>query len=212
VTPGLGLTGGCPGRAAGATAARPALRPGPGGSGRRGGGRRSCPRIRSRWERTVRTLMYSSAAICASVRPWATRVTSSRSRALSPAAAAAVGTGAGRGAQHEGVLGRSVQAHRRAALFGRPGPVRADRLAGAGRVPSRRRDPARKPPAAVAVARRAWRGSVVDHDPADVVACVEVVISLRDLVEPVPGGDQLVELEHAAGVQVDQPGDVDGGI
>jgi DNA-binding CsgD family transcriptional regulator len=30
-------------------------------------------------------LMYSWAAICASVRPWATRVTSSRSRVLSPA-------------------------------------------------------------------------------------------------------------------------------
>ena len=39
-------------------------------------------RIRSRWVRTVRTLMNSSAAICASVRPWATKVTSSRSRAL----------------------------------------------------------------------------------------------------------------------------------
>ena len=53
-------------------------------------------RIRSRWDRTVRILMYSSAAICASLRPRATRVISSRSRALSlpgPGAAAAAGRG-----------------------------------------------------------------------------------------------------------------------
>jgi len=40
-------------------------------------------RIRSRCEPTVRTLMNSLAAIWASVMPWATRVTSSRSRGLS---------------------------------------------------------------------------------------------------------------------------------
>src|SRR5262249_32811639 len=53
--------------------------------------------------------------------------------------------------------------------------------------------------------------SVVHHDPADVLACVEVVVRLRHLVEPVPGGDELVEFEHAPGVQVDQPRDVHGG-
>jgi hypothetical protein len=46
-------------------------------------------RIRSRCEPTVRTLMCSSAAICALVRPWATRATSSRSRALLSDGAAA---------------------------------------------------------------------------------------------------------------------------
>ena len=51
-------------------------------------------RIRSRWVCTVRTLMYSWAAIWASVRPRATRVTSSRSRALSlPGPGAAPGRG-----------------------------------------------------------------------------------------------------------------------
>ena len=42
-------------------------------------------RMRSRWERTVRTLMYSSVAIWASVRPWATRTISCRSLVLSRA-------------------------------------------------------------------------------------------------------------------------------
>ena len=61
---------------------RSGLPAGRGGSGRRGAGP-GLVRIRSRWERTVRMLMYSWAAIWASVRPWATRVTSSRSRELS---------------------------------------------------------------------------------------------------------------------------------
>ena len=78
----------------------------------------------------MRTLMNSSAAICASVRPWATRVTSSRSRALSfpgPDGWGCCGLGIGK---HECVLGRGVQAHRRAALFGGPGPARSERLPG----------------------------------------------------------------------------------
>ena len=78
-------------------------------------------RIRSRWERTVRMLMYSWAAIWASVRPRATRVTSSCSRALSfpPGARGLRRAGGG---EHEGVLGSGGQTHRRAAFLGRAGP------------------------------------------------------------------------------------------
>ena len=87
-------------------------------------------RIRSRCELTVRMQMYSCAAISASVRPWATRVTSSRSRALSFPGPAAAGRRRIRGGQHQGVLGRGGQAHRRAALSGGAGLVRARRLPG----------------------------------------------------------------------------------
>ena len=79
---------------------------------------------------TVRTLMYSCAAIWAFVRPWATRATSSRSRALSraePGAAGCGGTGIG---EHEGVLGGGGDAHRRAAVLGRLRPAGPERLPG----------------------------------------------------------------------------------
>ena len=75
--------------------------------------------------------MYSWAAIWASVRPWATRVTSSRSRALSCPRPGAAGAGCGRrGGEHQGVLGRGGQAHRRAAFLGRAGPAGSERLPG----------------------------------------------------------------------------------
>ena len=75
--------------------------------------------------------MYSWAAIWASVRPWATRVTSSRSRALSfprPGGARAL-LRAG-GGEHQGVLGGGGQAHRRAAFLGRARPAGSERLPG----------------------------------------------------------------------------------
>ena len=37
--------------------------------------------------------------------------------------------------EHQGVLGRGVHAHRRAALLGRPGPVGAERLPGLAQRP-----------------------------------------------------------------------------
>ena len=75
-------------------------------------------------------LMYSCAAIWASVRPWATRVTSSRSRALSLPGPVAAGCGGAEVGQHQGVLGRGGHAHRRAALLGRAGPDGTERLPG----------------------------------------------------------------------------------
>jgi hypothetical protein len=74
-------------------------------------------RIRSRWELTVRTLIYSRAAICALVWPWATRVTSSRSRALSvPSPGRRPGLPrAGVLGEQQGVLGGGGPVHRRAA-------------------------------------------------------------------------------------------------
>ena len=86
-------------------------------------------RIRSRCEPTVRTLMYSSAAICALVRPWATRVTSSRSRALSVPGPGRRSRRAGVG-EHQGVLGGGGQAHRRAAVLGGPRPAGPQHLPG----------------------------------------------------------------------------------
>ncbi len=74
--------------------------------------------------------MYSWAAIWASVRPWATRVTSSRSRALSlprPGRRGRLRAGVG---EQQGVLGGGGQAHRRAAFLGCPRPVGSQRLAG----------------------------------------------------------------------------------
>jgi hypothetical protein len=72
-------------------------------------------------------LMYSSAAICASLRPWATRATSSRSRALSrPLARRGRLRLAGVG-EHQSVLGGGGRAHRRAAFFGGTGPGRVER-------------------------------------------------------------------------------------
>ncbi len=74
--------------------------------------------------------MYSWAAIWASVRPWATRVTSSRSRALSFPGPGAAGLRRAGGGEHQGVLGRGGQAHRRAAFLGRPRPGGSERLPG----------------------------------------------------------------------------------
>ena len=85
-------------------------------------------------------LMYSCAAIWASVRPWATRVTSSRSRALSfPGSWRACGCVRVRGGEHQGVLGRGGQAHRRAAFFGRARPAGPSACRGLAQGFSRRR-------------------------------------------------------------------------
>src|SRR3954447_3222822 len=48
---------------------------------------------------------------------------------------------------------------------------------------------------------------VLDH-PADVDPGEQVLVALVDLLEPVPAGDQLVELEVAAAVVPEQPRDV----
>ena len=88
-------------------------------------------RMRSRCELTVRTLMYSWPAICASVCPRATRVTSSRSRGLSAFQARCRGRRLrARGGEHEDVLGRGGQAHRLAAFLGRLRLSRPERLPG----------------------------------------------------------------------------------
>src|SRR5215831_1846470 len=49
---------------------------------------------------------------------------------------------------------------------------------------------------------------VVDQESADVAAVQQVTVALVDLVEPVPGGDQLVQLEPAGAVQVEHQRDV----
>ena len=74
--------------------------------------------------------MCSSAAICALVRPWATRMTSSRSRALSCPGPGCRRLRRSRVGEHQGVLGRGGQAHRRAAVLGRPRPAGSQRLPG----------------------------------------------------------------------------------
>src|SRR5579875_641095 len=49
---------------------------------------------------------------------------------------------------------------------------------------------------------------LVHDDAADVLPLVQVLVSLVDLVETVPPGDELIELELARPVQPQQPGDV----
>ena len=84
--------------------------------------------IRSRWERTVLTLMYSCAAIWASVLPRATRVMSSCSRALRRAQLRrCLRRFLVRGGEYESVLGRGLQRHRGAAFFGRADTVTCER-------------------------------------------------------------------------------------
>src|SRR5215469_17936702 len=50
---------------------------------------------------------------------------------------------------------------------------------------------------------------LVDDDAADVLAVVHVLVALVDLVELVPAGDQLIELELARLVKADEHGHVD---
>ena len=88
-------------------------------------------RMRSRCELTVRTLMCSSAAICALVPPRATKVISSRSRGLRAVQAWCRGRRRPvRSGEHENVLGRGGQAHGLTAFLGRLRLSRAERLPG----------------------------------------------------------------------------------
>src|SRR5215472_19019891 len=55
-----------------------------------------------------------------------------------------------------------------------------------------------------------WRprtSGVVDHEAADVAAVEHVPVALVDVVQAVPGGDQLVEPELPRPVQLEQPRD-----
>src|SRR5215471_10738296 len=51
------------------------------------------------------------------------------------------------------------------------------------------------------------RSGVVDHEAADVAAVEHVPVALIDVVQAVPGGDQLVEPELPRPVQLEQPRD-----
>ena len=94
--------------------ARPVLRPGPAGSGRRGGSS-VAPPIRSRCERTVRMLMYSWAAMSASVRPRATRGDQFPFPGAQLPRPGRPGLLRAEVGEHQGIFGRGGQAHRRAA-------------------------------------------------------------------------------------------------
>src|ERR1700730_3927581 len=70
----------------------------------------------------------------------------------------------------------------------------------------------RGPTCTAARTMSAIRSILVDDNAADVLAVLQVLVGLVDLVEAVAAGDQLVELEVPGAGEAQQPGDVVEGV
>src|ERR671925_402634 len=71
-----------------------------------------------------------------------------------------------------------------------------------------RHRPSASCPQRAATAGSGRRSALVEEDAADVLSVEQVAVAVVELVERVPAGDQLVQLEGAAAVEAEQPGDV----